>query len=78
MDEFIDILVGMEQRTVEGLVYLARAQGIPAGVKPYTPQGEDDVHIKRAVFIAFPEKTVIWPYAETEAKFLDSLPQYTE
>ena len=81
--EFVDYIIGMEQRIIESLVYAAQAQGLRAGVRPYTgpqpmPESEEETYlsIKRAVFIEYPTKTLEWTYGEVQAKFLDSLPQY--
>ena len=67
--------------SIEAMLYLARAQGFRAGVRPNkaTPEpGDEDPPIERVVFIDFPEKTVVWGLTENMAEFLDSLPQYSE
>ena len=82
MEAFIDMLLDDKKNMVIALVYLAREQGFRAGVKPYTkppePDDEEFPPVKRTVFIDFPERTIEWPFAEAQAEFLDSFPQYTE
>jgi hypothetical protein len=79
--DFVDILMGMHRQQVEAMVYLARHQGLHAGVRPNThsPQPGDEQYppIKRVVFIEFPEQTIEWPFTETDKNtaWLDSLPQ---
>lgn len=81
-----DSIMGWQQGPMEGLIYMARAQGFRAGVRPNahipTPGDKDKPFAKRVVFIDFPEKTVIlWGFVEeTEeiASWLDSLPQYDQ
>lgn len=65
-----------EQKVIEALVYAARAQGLRAGVRPYTGLQDDGPPIERVVFIDYLEKTIEWTYGEMQAKFLDSFPQY--
>jgi len=82
MDSFVDILIEDKKNMVIALVYLAQAQGFRTGVKPYTkppePDDEEFPPVKRAVFIDFPRKTMMWSFAESQAEFLDSFPQYSE
>jgi hypothetical protein len=87
-DEFSDsideLFIKPQLKIIEALVYSARAQGLRAGVRPYT--GEQDTSldengkpyppIERTVFIEYPEKTIEWPFGEVQAKYLDSFPQY--
>lgn len=82
MESFVDSLMEDKKNIVTALVYLAQAQGFRAGVKPYTkppePHDEEFPPVKRTVFIDFPKRTIMWPFAEVQAEFLDSFPQYTE
>jgi len=82
MDDFTDMFIRQLKKNLETFVYLARAQGLRAGVRPYNappePGDEELPPTKRAVFIEFPEKTIEWPLAEVQAEFLDSLPQYSQ
>jgi len=84
MEDSIDFLfIKPQQKLIEALVYSARAQGFHAGVRPYTGEqaeleegNEEYPPVTRVVFIEYPEKTIEWEYAEVQADFLDSFPQY--
>ena len=82
METFTDILIEEKKNMVVALVYLAKAQGFRAGVRPNkaSPEPGDEMFppIKRIVFIDFPEKTIMWGFTESQAEFLDSFPQYSE
>jgi hypothetical protein len=79
-----ELFIIPQQKVLEALVYLARAQGLRAGVRPFTstvqPEdkgvGEEHLIPERTVFIETPEKTMEWPYTEVQAAFLDSFEQY--
>lgn len=82
MVAILGLLKSDKMNYIVAFVYLARAQGFRAGVRPYNeppePSDEELLPLKRAVFIEFPEKTIEWPFDESQAEFLDSFPQYSE
>jgi hypothetical protein len=77
---FTEMWMGNLQGNLECHVYLARAQGFRAGVRPHTappiPGDEDNPPLTRDVFVEFPEKTVEWYFTDAVTDWLDSLPQY--
>jgi len=81
---FTDLIMGMHQWHIEAMIYMARSQGLRAGVRPNTipPEPSDEKYppVKRAAFIEFSEKTKEWGFRETphNTAWLDSLPQYEQ
>ncbi len=80
--EFLFLHVGLQKSHLEAMVYLARHQGLRAGVRPNVSiqqpsEDEDFPPFKRVVFIEYPEKTMAWGFdEERDAAWLNSFPQY--